>query len=196
MTFTAFFQNKRVAFGTLAELIEQLQSSSYPSGQFLIFNDLNGKQLDLDIRGTAGEIYQRTIACYPELTPLTIDSSIDLGNSIKGRGRPKLGVVSKEVTLLPRHWEWLSQQSGGASATLRRLVEKARKENRDEDDKRLRHERAYLFMSAIAGDLPEYESALRALFAGNETELKQCIKSWPEDLRHYIKKLAFSGEDN
>ncbi|MFY0534142.1 DUF2239 family protein [Nannocystis pusilla] len=31
-----------------------------------------------------------------------------------GPGRPKLGVVSREVSLLPRHWEWLERQPSGS----------------------------------------------------------------------------------
>ncbi len=74
----------------------------------------------------------------------------------RGRGRPKLGVVAREVTLLPRHWDWLNAQPGGASVALRKLVEQARRANGDADRARAAREAAYHFMSAMAGDLPAF----------------------------------------
>lgn len=106
------------------------------------------------------------------------------------RGRPKLGVVSGEVTLLPRHWEWLKAQRGGASATLRRLIDEARRAGQGEADARARQERCYRFMTHLGGDLPGYEDALRALFAGDEAGFETALAPWPEALRGWVLKLA------
>ena len=76
-------------------------------------------------------------------------------------------MVAREVTLLPRHWEWLAQQSGGASVALRRLVDQARRGTEDKDRIRRAQEAAYRFMSAMAGNRPNFEDAIRALFAGD-----------------------------
>lgn len=109
----------------------------------------------------------------------------------RGRGRPKLGVIGREVTLLPRHWEWLSAQPGGASVALRRLVDEARRSSAPARDARLAQERAYRVMSALAGDRPGYEEALRALFAGDRPRLEAHISDWPSDIREYTLHLAY-----
>lgn len=106
------------------------------------------------------------------------------------RGRPKLGVVSGEVTLLPRHWQWLKAQRGGASATLRRLIDEARRAGQGEAETKARQERCYRFMTHLGGDLPGYEDALRALFAGDEEAFAQAIHPWPEGLRSWVLRLA------
>lgn len=99
------------------------------------------------------------------------------------RGRPRLGVVAREVTLLPRHWEWLNTQPGGASVALRRLVETARRDGANEGRSRSAREAAYRFMQAMAGDLPGFEEASRALFAGDRDRLNQEMEDWPADVR-------------
>ena len=106
------------------------------------------------------------------------------------RGRPQLGVVSGEVTLLPRHWQWLKAQRGGASATLRRLIDEARRAGQGEAEAKARQERCYRFMTHLGGDLPGYEDALRALFAGDEATFAEAIKPWPEGLRTWVWRLA------
>ena len=111
----------------------------------------------------------------------------------RGPGRPKLGVVAREVTLLPRHWEWLAQQSGGASVAIRRLVEEARRAGEDKDRIRQAQEAAYRFMSAIAGNKPHYEDAIRALFAGEQARFEKLIAEWPADVRDHASRLAERG---
>jgi hypothetical protein len=106
------------------------------------------------------------------------------------RGRPKLGVVAREVTLLPRHWEWLNAQPGGASVALRKLVEAARRANGDKDRSRAARDAAYHFMSAMAGNLPQFEEACRALFAGDHRRFTTLIAAWPGDVRDHIIRLA------
>src|SRR5262249_23245255 len=109
-----------------------------------------------------------------------------------GPGRPKLGVVAREVSLLPRHWEWLSTQSGGASATLRRLVEESMKGLATSTRERIRlaQERTHKFMTAIAGDLPHFEEALRTLYAKDKKKLKEHLVSWPADIRAHVLLLS------
>ncbi len=102
----------------------------------------------------------------------------------------RLGVVAREVTLLPRHWDWLAAQPGGASVALRKLVDEARREHGERDRRRLANERAYHFMSALAGDLPGFEEASRALFAGDMPGFRDRIEAWPRDLREHLLRLA------
>src|SRR3546814_490284 len=117
---------------------------------------------------------------------------ISVAEAPRGRGRPKLGVTAREVTLLPRHWDWLAAQPGGASVALRKLVEQAMRDDRQ--TRRAAQEAAYRVMTALAGDLPGYEEAIRALFAGDRQRFEQQIAGWPADLRDYVTRLAFNGE--
>jgi hypothetical protein len=152
-----------------------------PQADFLVFDDATGSQVDLDSRGTPEEISVR----YPgEPTA-----------EARGPGRPRLGVMAKEVTLLPRHWDWLSGQPGGASVALRKLVDQARKTSGDSDRVRAAQEAAYRFMSAIAGNLPGFEEAARALFAYDRRRFAEIIAGWPEDIRDYAIRLAFADRD-
>lgn len=107
----------------------------------------------------------------------------------RGAGRPKLGVISREVTLLPGHWEWLDGQPNGASAALRRLVHAAKLANQGQDQARQSQEAVYRFMTAMAGDLPGYEEALRAFYRRNLERVDELITAWPQDIRKHLKKL-------
>lgn len=147
----------------------------------MVFRDATGQQVDLDTRGTAEEIEAR----YAK----------EPASETRGRGRPRLGVVAKEVTLLPRHWDWLSSQPGGASVALRKLVEEARKNSGDADRIRAAQEAAYAFMSAIAGNLPGFEEAIRALFAYDRRRFSDLVAKWPEDVRDYAIQLAFADQN-
>lgn len=151
------------------------------SARILSFDNRSGQQLDFDLSGSDEQIAQRlTQASEPEPEPAP---------GKRGRGRPKLGVVAREVTLLPRHWEWLSAQPGGASVTLRKLVDAARRNNTDLDQTRQRQERAYNFLSAIAGDLPGFEDATRALFRNDLKALATRTAEWPAALRSHLQLL-------
>ncbi len=183
ITLTAFWRQQQIAHGTLSALIQQIKSANIQDETVFIFNDRSGKRLDIHLHGDIAS----TLAVYPELA----ESSV-----VRTRGRPKLGVSAKEVTLLPRHWEWLASQPGGASATLRRLIDQARKSSDAADNKRQRHDRAYHFMYEIAGDLPDYEASLRALFADDEVAFTAGIKNWPQDIRQYALRLAFGKEED
>jgi len=148
------------------------------AGPLLIF-DPDGRVVDVDTRGTPEEIAAR-------LVPVVAAEP-------RTRGRPKLGVVAREVTLLPRHWEWLATQPGGASVALRKLVEVASRSSTDADRQREARESAYRFMSAIAGDFQFFEEAARALFAGDEPRFTEIVEGWPEDVRGHAKTLAFGN---
>ena len=110
--------------------------------------------------------------------------------SLRGPGRPKLGVVGREVTLLPRHWDWLDDQPGGASVALRKLVESAKRDNRSKDRARHSQEAAHRFMSAMAGNLPGYEEASRAFYGRNQALFYTLIQPWPGGIRDHAKRLA------
>jgi hypothetical protein len=164
----------------------------------LVFDDASGRVVDLDLRGSDDEMIARLsqpLQTYQgRYRPGPAESGEEIPEA-RGRGRPKLGVVSREVTLLPRHWEWLAGQPGGASATLRRLVDAARRGGDARQHGRRSQEAAYHFMLAMAGDLAGYEEATRALFAGDAAGLEQQIAIWPEDIRAYVLRLASGGGD-
>jgi hypothetical protein len=157
----------------------------------LVFDDDTGRVIDLDLRGGDADIIGRltspTSKAEKEAEAETAPAALP---GPRGRGRPKLGVVAREVTLLPRHWEWLAAQAGGASVTLRRLVDEARRGDNGRQQQRIVQETAYRFMSAIAGDLPGYEEACRALFADDNERFRHEIAQWPRDIGAYAAKLA------
>lgn len=148
----------------------------------LFFEDATGRQVDMNLHGTPEELLARELPPAPEAA----DDASDEGH--RARGRPKLGVVSREVTLLPRHWAWLETQRGGASAALRRLVEEASRQ--DEGAARLRQTREAVgrVMGALAGDLPGFEEASRALYAGDEPRFLALIAPWPEDVAGWLAR--------
>ena len=184
-TFTAFEGRRRLLSGPLAEVaLAVKQAEQRASERVAIFSDATGRPLDLDLRGSDHEILARLPATPG---PAELEAAPP-----RGRGRPKLGVVAREVTLLPRHWEWLNAQPGGASVALRKLVEAARRANGDKDRSRAARDAAYHFMSAMAGDLPHFEEASRALFADDRRRFTSLIASWPDDIRDHIARLAFS----
>ncbi|HEY6346679.1 MAG TPA: DUF2239 family protein [Bryobacteraceae bacterium] len=182
MAYTAFHGFQGVSAGTAEELAVFLRTR--PQGEILVFDDATGTQVDLDVRAPA-----RT-----ELVSTELVSTELAAVEPRGRGRPRLGVVAKEVTLLPRHWDWLSLQPGGASVALRRLVDEARRTSGDRDRIRAAQEAAYRFMSAIAGNLPGFEEATRALFAYDRRRFAQLIAAWPDDMREYAVRLAFADQ--
>lgn len=177
--YVAFEDHKLLADGPMAEVAAAVKRRMARAGhgRLLVFNAESGMQVDIDLR-----------------TPEQLEI-VARDDKPKARGRPKLGVEPREVTLLPRHWEWLSAQPGGASAALRRLVEEARKVRGGRDGLRARREAAYRFMTAIAGNLPNYEDANRALFAGDAGRFAELIKGWPADVRAQTHRLADAAFD-
>jgi hypothetical protein len=151
------------------------------SGPVLAFDDARGDLLELDTRGTPEEMLAR-------LDPA--GSQPDPPETPRGRGRPRLGVVPREVTLLPRHWDWLNAQPGGASVTLRKLVEEARRKGEAQELRRLAQERTYRLMSALAGNEPGYEEALRAMYALDWNAYEAITLKWPSDIGDYLRRSA------
>jgi hypothetical protein len=176
---TAFAGPKRIGAGPLPDVALRLAKRPAGDDPILVFNDANGAVVDLDLRGSETDIRAR----------LEAGSAT---NPSRGPGRPRLGVVSREVTLLPHHWEWLGIQRGGASAALRRLVEEARRATASTDRQRVAEERTYRFIAAIAGDYPGFEEAARALFAHDTEGFEARMSEWPEDLRTYALGLLHS----
>jgi hypothetical protein len=165
---TAFQSGREIASGE-RDAVTRLLKERDPveRSSILVFEDETGRVTDLD--------YENVLQAVQ-----------------RGAGRPKLGVQAREVTLLPRHWEWLARQPGGASGTLRRLVEEARRGGRSERERR---DAAYHFMQASCGDWPGYEEALRALYKGEDGTFQSLIAGWPEDARRYIGKLLAAEQD-
>ena len=174
-TYVAFAGARQVAAGTLAEVLPTLKQrfDADRSELVLVFEDATGRQVEFDLRGSLDEALARALPA-PQ----------------KGPGRPRLGVTSREVSLLPRHWDWLDEQPSGGSAALRRLVEQAIKSQPGKE--RARRIRAALsrFLLSIAGDRPNYEEACRALFAGDNERLELLVQKWPKDIREYTVRQA------
>jgi hypothetical protein len=180
--FTAFIGHKRLTSGPLnhVALAAKKAIDRGTPQPVLIYNDHTGRAIDIDSRGSGAEILARLARPTPPELP-------------RGRGRPKLGVIAREVTLLPRHWQWLGSQPGGASVAIRKLVEAARRTNQEVDERRRKQEAAYHFMSAMAGNLPGFEEASRALFANERERFCGLIGIWPPDVRDHSIKLAFGA---
>jgi uncharacterized protein len=184
--YIAFEGERRIASGDLQAVARAAKQTldQRKDAFVLIFDGSTSEPVDLDFRGGLEDVLARlpapndTAPVEPELPPN------------RGPGRPKLGVVAREVTLLPRHWEWLAQQAGGASVAIRKLVEEARRGGDDKDRIRRTQEAAYRFMSAMAGNKPHFEEATRALFAPDPVRFKALIAGWPADVRDHAAKLA------
>jgi hypothetical protein len=190
-TCAAFHADRLIASGELREVVQTIKkrysAEDHPPVQ--IFDDATGALIDVDFHGTLDDVLGRSA-----LTPHAEDRrgvpAEEEGAAPRSPGRPKLGVVAREVTLLPRHWEWLSVQPGGASVALRKLVEAARHSNEEEDRRRRRRDAAYRFMASMAGDRPGFEEASRALFAGDLERFDDLVDAWPIDIRDHARRLA------
>lgn len=187
-TYTAFVGQRRLASGTAGEVALAVKRATQPLDQpIIIFDDGTGRSIDFDLRGDDREVLAR----LEKLAPPPAEAA-ETPAEPRGRGRPKLGVVAREVTLLPRHWEWLGAQPGGASVALRKLVDDARRASGAKDRERQARDAAYHFMSTMAGNLPQFEEASRALFADDRRRFTGLIADWPTDIRDHIVKLAYS----
>jgi hypothetical protein len=188
VAYIAFEADRCIAAGGLRDVVTAAKAvlDRRMDASILVFNGNTSAPVDIDFRGSIGEVLARlpALAGTPEATE---DMALP---TPRGPGRPKLGVVAREVTLLPRHWEWLARQSGGASVALRKLVDEARRNGEGGD--RIRHgqEAAYRFMSAMAGNKANYEDAIRALFAGDAARFENLIAGWPADVRSHASRLA------
>ena len=172
----AFAGHRLLARGPAAEVVAAVKTATDAGESVLTFDAVDGRVVDLDLRGDLAAVLARLIPAS--------------GPERRGPGRPKLGVTAREVTLLPRHWDWLSGQPGGASVALRKLVEGALREAEGPDRARRAKEAAYRFMTAIAGDLPGYEAAVRALFAGDGAGFEAAVEGWPDGVRDAVLGMA------
>jgi hypothetical protein len=174
-TYTVFSGERLIVSDTLRPVLLQTKQHLDGGGEpVLIFEDQTGRQIDFDFSGTPDQVVRRALP-EPART---------------GPGRPKLGVVCREVSLLPRHWAWLEQQPAGISAALRRLVDEARKREPDKQRARRAREAASKFMWAMAGNLPGFEEASRALFASDRKRFEDLIRDWPQDIREHLARLV------
>lgn len=195
---TAFEGSRLLLSGLLVEVALAVKAATDRGARepLLTFDDATGRVVDLDLRGGKADIVERlsrtAAAASPrrDPAPAAADQAQEAGEP-RGRGRPRLGVIGREVTLLPRHWDWLAAQPGGPSVTLRKLVEEARRGGGATQKLRAAQERAYHFMSAMAGNLPGFEEATRALFANDRPRFTQETSAWPPDVRAYATRLAF-----
>ncbi|MFN3399107.1 MAG: DUF2239 family protein [Ferrovibrio sp.] len=180
---TAFAGAERLASGALPDVAIAVKAALAADATLpmLVFNDVTGAVIDLDLHSSKAEIRAR-------LEPVR-----ETDQPARGRGRPKLGVVAREVTLLPRHWDWLAAQPGGASQALRRLIDQARRADDGRTEIRLRHESAYRFLCVLAGNLPGFEEAARALFANDRARFVEQTAAWPPDVCEHAQKLAWPG---
>ena len=181
-TYTAFEGTSRLFRGTLQEVVLTVKErlGRAENSSVLIFSDNTGKTMDFNFQGGVKDVLKR----------LEIYVSRQEGAPASGPGRPKLGVISREVSLLPRHWEWLASQPGGASAMIRKLVEEARKRSSVNISVKQVQERVYRFMSVIAGDMKGYEEALRALYQADRRKFLLHIQFWPADVRTHVIEMA------
>ena len=181
-TYSAFCGSNRLITGTLECVLREMKRlfDKHPGecanndGAVLVFNDQLGQQVDFDLRGPIEEVLRKALPAPAQVGP----------------GRPRLGVVAREITLLPRHWKWLERQPNGASAALRRLVERASKDETSERTVRARIEAVGRVMTVVAGNLPGFEEACRALYRRDLASLTQNMEGWPPDIRTYILEHA------
>ena len=181
---TAFQSDRLICAGPLKTVAPAVKAAldAAPDAPVLVFDDMTGRVIDLHLRGSDEEIIARLGDGAATLEEQSAPAK---------RGRPKLGVVAREVTLLPRHWEWLAVQPGGASNALRRLTEAAMRADQGAANGAARREAAYRFMSAMAGDFPGFEEATRALFAGDKARFAEQTANWPADIGRYAADLAW-----
>lgn len=185
ITYTAFSGNRRLSTGALERVLREVKQDldTRPPGkrnnarEVLFFCDQTGKQVDFDLRGDVLEVIHQALPAPNRVGP----------------GRPRLGVVSREISLLPRHWEWLEEQPNGASAALRRLIDQARKGENSQATFRARIDAVGRIMTVLAGNLPGFEEACRSLYRRDLAGLTQCIKGWAPDIRSYILEHAELG---
>lgn len=105
-SYTAFQGPSRLITGTCREALTHLKSQAPGGADVLVCDDATGRTVDFNLRSDLQEVVDREA---PEAAR-------------SGPGRPKLGVVAREVTF-PRHWDWPESQPNGVSAALRRLMD-------------------------------------------------------------------------
>jgi hypothetical protein len=196
-TCIAFCGATCVASGPVPEVAAAVKrlTDSDPVVTVLVLDATTSEPVELDLRGTVDDVLARLMAPVPAPDPA---GGCDTGATVtdqgsRAPGRPRLGVVAREVTLLPRHWEWLNEQPGGASVTLRKLVEEARKATAGEAKVRRARDACHRFMTTMAGNEPGFEEALRALYADDAARFAALTQAWPADVRDHARRLAAGG---
>jgi len=181
--YIAFEGSRRIGSGSLRDVVPAAkQALDQPeAGTVLIFDAETSHRAEVDFLGSLEEVLARLAPDPPQ------------ADEARGPGRPKLGVVAREVTLLPKHWGWLNAQPGGASVALRKIVTEARRANEAKDRQRQAQESAYRFITVLAGDLPDFEEASRALFANDAERFRSMTETWPEDVRDHARELLETG---
>ncbi|WP_444923169.1 DUF2239 family protein [Microbulbifer sp. DLAB2-AF] len=169
--YIAIERQQLIARGTLESIVRQVKSRETPL-EPMVFSTDNCQRIEIDWQGDIETVLTR-------LKPSTTPTSAK-------RGRPKLGVISKEVTLLPRHWEWLRQQPGGASVILRKLVEQAQKDISLEERITTSQHQLDRFMLQVVGDAPGFEDASRSLYRNSKVSFEKAIRAWPEEIKHFV----------
>lgn len=187
LAYVTFEGDRRIGAGSLRDVARAAREAldRHQDASILIFETKSSAPVDIDLRGSVDDVLAR----IPPAPTSTADEDAAVA-APRGPGRPKLGVVAREITLLPRHWDWLALQKGGASVAIRKLVDEARRVNEEPDRIRLGQEAAYRFMSAMAGNRPHFEEAIRALFANDPRRFEKLIAEWPADIRDHAAKLA------
>ncbi|PYE49393.1 DUF2239 family protein [Deinococcus yavapaiensis] len=176
-SYTLFDEDRLLLTADLPTLLTFLKTEATDPSALLIIDDASGRSVDFDLRGSLEDVLAR-VSAAAEKTPTP------------ARGRPKLGVVAREVTLLPRHWQWLEAQPGGASATLRRLIDEERKRHPRREAILAAQTAADRFMHVLAGDRPGLQEAARALYARDLAAFEANTESWPPDVRDHARLLA------
>ena len=182
---TAFSGPQRIASGELRHVAMKAKQAFdlHPDRPVLVFDDADARTIEVPLELPAADLLR--LLAQPQLS-----ASADAAPVPRKPGRPKLGVVAREITLLPRHWDWLAAQPGGASVALRKLVEEARKVSSGDDRRRAAQEATFRFMQAMAGDTPGFEDAARALFAGDVARFEEQVARWTDDVRDHATWLA------
>ena len=194
----AFAGSRRIAVGEPSEVAAAVKArvDADPETCVLVFDQYSSEPVELDLRGSLEAVLSRV---PPSASDHAVREEVPAPDElaappVRTAGRPKLGVVAREITLLPRHWAWLSTQSGGASVALRKLVEQALRSGAVADRVRKTRESTYRFMTAVAGNEANHEEAIRALFAGDLAAFDTLIDRWPVDVREHVMFLARSAE--
>ena len=187
--YSSFTGYRHIASGPLRTVLKETKTfydstqtpdernASHHPENLLFFHHGDGRQLDFDLSGSLEDVLSRIQTREP--------SPVDETPDKPGKGRPRLGVVSKEVTLLPRHWEWLSRQPASASATLRRLVSEA--SSRENTSSKAKAERLGTILWTLAGNLEGFEEASRCLHRLDFEGLFGFSDKWPGDLPGFIR---------
>ncbi|MEO8780295.1 MAG: DUF2239 family protein [Rhodanobacter sp.] len=177
----AFNGQQRIAHGALADVARVAKQAldAGTAGPLLVFDEHDSYPIEIDFRGSVDDVLARLA---PDPAPAEPPR--------RGPGRPRLGVVPREVTLLPRHWDWLGQQPEGASAVLRRLVEQSIRHGGAKQRVRQALESVDRFMRVMAGDESGYEEASRAFYRGDRERFATLTATWPTDVREHLRQLA------